>query len=162
MNDHNPEGKKLLSSRLLVKKIAVLLICLSAILATLPGCDKVADFKNDIFSRFASEKELESAVKTVEVFFDHIINQDYEQAYNYVYKKEGSNKTLDDFTDEFSDMTRVVSIEINWVEVKNNIAIVGIDLIDTYDDEEKIYKNLQVSLVKDEDSVWKINFWQQY
>ena len=57
-------------------------------------------------------------------------------------------------------MTDIVSIEINWVEIRNNVAVVGIDLIDTYDNEEKIYKDIRVSLLKDkEDSAWKINFW---
>ena len=55
---------------------------------------------------------------------------------------------------------QIVSYETNWAEVKNNIAVVGIDLIDTYDGEEKIYKDLQISLIKDEDEGWKINFWQ--
>ena len=40
------------------------------------------------------------------------------------------------------------------------MAVVGIDLIDTYDNEEKMYKDIRVSLLKDkEDNAWKINFW---
>ncbi len=34
-------------------------------------------------------------------------------------------------------------------------------MIDTYDGEEKIYKDIQVSLVKDKNEVWRINFWNQ-
>ena len=41
----------------------------------------------------------------------------------------------------------------------NNIAEVGFDLIDSYDNEEKAYKDLVVSLIKEEDGSWKINFW---
>jgi hypothetical protein len=66
---------------------------------------------------------------------------------------------MEDFKKEFLSVTKVVSIEINWVEVKNNIATVGIDMTDTYDGEEKIYKDMLISLVKDKDESWKINFW---
>jgi len=45
------------------------------------------------------------------------------------------------------------------VEIKNNIANVGIDLTDLYDGEEKVYKDLIVSLLKGEDGSWGINFW---
>ncbi len=81
------------------------------------------------------------------------------RAYNYIYIPEDRDSSLDDFTSEFSDVTQIVSIEINWVEVKNNIATAGIDLIDDYDDEQKMYKDIEVSLVKDENDEWKINFW---
>jgi hypothetical protein len=88
-----------------------------------------------------------------------IINSELEEAYNYIYIEEDSDKTVDDFIEEFSDVTRIVSFDINWVELKNNIAIVGIDLVDDYDGEEKLYKDLQISLIKDGNEEWKINFW---
>ena len=135
-------------------------VCRLNILFFQTSCQKVDDLKNDVISRFAGEKEIDSAVETVEVFFNHVINREFEQAYDYIYKGEESDKTLEDFIDEFSDVTQIVSYETNWAEVKNNIAVVGIDLIDTYDGEEKIYKDLQISLIKDEDEGWKINFWQ--
>jgi hypothetical protein len=37
--------------------------------------------------------------------------------------------------------------------------LVEIDLIDYYDGEEKIYKDILVSLIKDENESWKIKFW---
>jgi hypothetical protein len=67
--------------------------------------------------------------------------------------------TLEDFKRELADATKIIKIEINWVEVKNNVAVVGIDMMDTYDGEEKIYKDLMISLVKDKNNNWKINFW---
>lgn len=66
--------------------------------------------------------------------------------------------TLDDFKEAMKNVTKITKIEINWVEVKNNIALVCIDLYDTYDDEEKIFKDIIVSLIKENDE-WKINFW---
>ncbi len=56
------------------------------------------------------------------------------------------------------NVTKITKIEINWVEVKNNVALVCIDLYDTYDGEEKIFKDIIVSLIKENDE-WKINFW---
>ncbi len=159
MNNHNPGISKLSIVSIFTKNAAVLLICFLVALIPLTGCSSIKEIKNDVLNIFASEKELDSAVKTVEVFFNHIINNDFEKAYDYIYISEGNGKTFDDFIEEFSDVTQIVSVEINWVEVKNNIAIVGIDLIDTYDDEEKLYKDLQVSLVKDDNGEWKINFW---
>jgi hypothetical protein len=67
--------------------------------------------------------------------------------------------TMEDFKNELVDVTPIIKVEINWVEVRNNVAVVGIDLMDSYDGEEKIYKDLAVSLVKDKNNQWKINFW---
>ncbi len=69
--------------------------------------------------------------------------------------------TFEDFKNELKNVTDITKVEINWVKVKNNIAIVGIDLYDTYDGEEKIFKELIVSLLKDSNNEWKINFWHQ-
>ena len=158
--NNNLKNKELFLQGLAAKKILVFLACFSLLFMVLTSCQKVDDLKNDVISRFTGEKEIDSAVETVEVFFNHVINREFEQAYNYIYVEDEGSKTLEDFVDEFSDVTQIVSFETNWVEVKNNIAIVGIDLIDTYDGEEKIYKDLQISLIKDEDEGWKINFWQ--
>ena len=160
MHNHNLKHKRIFLSNLSVKKVLVTLACFLIIFVALSGCERVDDLKGDILNRFAGEKELDSAVETVEVFFNHIINHEFEQAYNYIYKEEENSKVLEDFISEFADVTQIVSFETNWVEVKNNIAIVGLDLIDTYDNEEKIYKDLQISLIKDDNGEWKINFWQ--
>ena len=100
-----------------------------------------------------------NAVKVVENFFNALISKDYSKAYKYVCSEDKRSRSLKDFNDELSNVTDIVSIEINWVEIKNNIAIVGIDLIDFYDGEENVYKNIEVSLMKEEDGSWKINFW---
>ena len=86
-----------------------------------------------------------------------MIKKDYEGAYQYIYND--INKTFDDFKNEMKNVTDIISFEVKSVEVKNNIAIVDMDFIDSYDGEEKTYKDMQVSLIKDEDENWKINFW---
>jgi hypothetical protein len=139
---------------------AIMLILLSS-LVFLTGCERITSLKNDILYRFNSEKQSDAAVATVNQFFNFLIAQDYNSAYALVYLLPESPKTIEDFKQEFLSVTKIVSIEINWVEIKNNIAIVGVDMIDTYDGEEKIYKDIHVSLVKDKDESWKINFWNQ-
>ena len=161
----------------LVAAFAIIIILSSLVFLT--GCEKINGLKNDILDRFNSEKQSEAAVAVVSQFFNFLIAQDYDSAYALIYvltepteptetpetsetsEMPESPKTLEDFKKEFLSVTKIVSFEINWVEVKNNIAIVGIDMIDTYDGEEKIYKDIQVSLVKDKDESWKINFWNQ-
>ena len=140
--------------------VVIMLILLSSLIF-LSGCEKITGLKNDILDRFNSEKQSDAAVAIVNQFFNFLIVQDYDSAYALVYTSPESPKTIEDFKKEFLSVTKIVSIEINWVEIKNNIAIVGIDMIDTYDSEEKIYKDIQVSLVKDKDESWKINFWNQ-
>jgi hypothetical protein len=127
----------------------------------LSGCEKITGLKNNILDRLNSGKQQEEAVAIVNQFFDFLIAQEYDSAYALVYEIPESSKTIEDFKQEFLSVTKIVSIEINWVEIKNNIAIVGVDMIDTYDSEEKIYKDIQVSLVRDKDESWKINFWNQ-
>ncbi len=139
----------------------VIMLTLLSSLVFLSGCEKITGFKNDILDRFNSEKQSDKAVAIVNQFFNFLIVQDYESAYALVYAYTESPKTIGDFKQEFLNITKIVSIEINWVEIKNNIAIVGVDMIDTYDGEEKIYKDIQVSLVKDKDESWKINFWNK-
>lgn len=149
----------------LVAAFAIIIILSSLVFLT--GCEKIFGLKNDILDRFNSEKQSEAAVAVVSQFFNFLIAQDYDSAYALVYvlpelpETPESPKTMEDFKKEFLSVTKIVSVEINWVEVKNNVAIVGIDMIDTYDGEEKIYKDMQVSLVKDTNESWKINFWNQ-
>lgn len=140
--------------------VATIIIVLSS-LAFLTGCEKITDLKNGISYRFNNERQSDAAVAAVNQFFNFIILQDYDSAYELVYTTAEVPKTLEDFKKDFLSVTKIVSIEINWVEVKNNIAIVGIDMIDIYDSEEKIYKDIEISLIKDENDSWKINFWSQ-
>jgi hypothetical protein len=140
--------------------VAITIMLLSS-LVFLTGCEKITGLKNDILGRFNSEKQSDAAVAIVNQFFNFLIVQDYDSAYTLIYSQPDSPKTMEAFKKEFLSVTKIVSIEINWVEIKNNVAIVGIDMIDTYDGEEKIYKDIQVSLVKEKDEGWKINFWNQ-
>jgi hypothetical protein len=140
---------------------AFAIIIILSSLTFLTGCEKITGLKTDILDRFNSEKQSDAAVEIVNQFFNFLIVQDYDSAYAMIYAQPESSKTMEDFKKEFLSVTKIVSIEINWVEVKNNIAIVGIDMIDTYDGEEKIYKDIQVSLVKNKDERWKINFWNR-
>lgn len=139
----------------------VIMLTLLSSLIFLSGCEKITGFKNDILGRFNGEKQSDAAVAIVNQFFNSLIVQDYDSAYALVYASPEPLKTIEDFKKEFLSVTKIVSIEINWVEIKNNIAIVGVDMIDSYDGEEKIYKDIQVSLVKDKDESWKINFWNK-
>jgi hypothetical protein len=36
----------------------------------------------------------------------------------------------------------------------------GVDLLDSYDGEEKMYKDIELSLIKEEDGNWKVVFWE--
>jgi len=137
--------------------ILVLVFVFSSCLI-LPGCDRLQQLRATVTGIFTREEESNNAVEVVDGFFSAMIEKDYSKAYDYIYNDK--NQTLEDFKKEMGSVTDIVSVEINWVEVKNNIAVVGIDLIDTYDGEEKIYKDLEVSLVKDADQEWKINFWE--
>jgi len=145
--------------KLSVKVTGLILVFMSCFIFCfmLPGCVRLQQLKTTVTAIFTREEESNNAVKVVDEFFSAMIEKNYTKAYEHIYNDK--NQTLEDFEKELGSITDIVSVEINWVEVKNNIAVVGIDLIDTYDGEEKIYKDLKVSLVKDTDQKWKINFW---
>ena len=139
----------------------VILITLSLLSFCLfvTSCAQLGTLKDNILNKFTNSKEEESAVKVVDDFFNALVGKKYEVAFQDIYNPEGK-KSFDDFKKELASMTDIVSIDINWVEIRNNVAVVGIDLIDTYDNEEKMYKDIRVSLLKDEEAnAWKINFW---
>jgi len=123
------------------------------------GCGIIDDGRVLVNERFSSDKEMDAAVETVDIFFNLLMEKNYREAYKYLSSEDKSSRSEQDFIMEFSDITDIVTIEINWVEVKNNIALVGIDIIDNYDSEEKMYKDIEVSLIKEEDESWKIVFW---
>ncbi len=149
------------------RKIIILLTAILWVLSFIfSGCGQITGLKDGIVSRFDSGKQEDEAVSVVKGFFEDLIEEDLDSAYKYIYTPQPPGakdpvKTQKDFEKEFENITKIESFEINWVEVKNNIATVGVDLIDTYDGEEKIYKDLVVSLVKDSNEEWKINFWNQ-
>ena len=144
----------------MIKK-CLIFITLSFILA-LPvfnvSCDIDFNIKEQILSKFKSEERMDAAVETVDLFFHALIEKDYKKAYTFISVQDRNIKDLGDFEEEMRDVTDIIDIKINWVEVKDNIAIIGVDIMDYYDGSEKLYKDIEVSLIKEEDE-WKINFW---
>ena len=149
--------KNIESGRIFILMMVLLLILPSGILYG--GCGIIDDGRVLVNERFSSDKEMDAAVETVDIFFNLLMEKNYREAYKYLSSEDKSSRSEQDFIMEFSDITDIVTIEINWVEVKNNIALVGIDIIDNYDSEEKMYKDIEVSLIKEEDESWKIVFW---
>lgn len=123
----------------------------------LTGCSQINSFKNNMLGKFSGNEESDRAVAAANDFFNALIQKNYDKAYEYIYADK--KKTLENFRTEMKNITDIISFKVNSVEVKNNIALVSIDFIDSYDGEEKIYNDLTVSLVKDKDNKWKINFW---
>jgi predicted transcriptional regulator len=122
------------------------------------ACSDGMDVSNKLFSRFKSEDRMDAAVATVESFFQAFIEKDYKKAYAQISNDDKAVYSIEDFEKELKDVTEIIGFKVNWVEVKNNIAIVGIDITDFYDGSEKLYKDIEVSLI-DEEGIWKINFW---
>lgn len=145
--------KSLIAGSFLV--ILVLFLC-----AGLCSCTAFSDMKGFFKEKFSVESEMNKATETVDVFFNFLIDKNYRKAYEYLSSSDKARFSPDDFSDEFRNVTEIVSIDIKWVEVKSNIAIVGIDLTDFYDGEEKVFEDIEVSLVKEEDESWKIVFWK--
>lgn len=135
----------------------IFLVFLCSIVFT--SCTQYQEIKNSIVRKFAHEEEMDNAIEVVKNFFDALIGKDYDSAYGYICSEDKKYRTLEDFNNDLGNVTDIISIEINWVEVKNNIAVVGIDLTDFYDGEEKMYKDIEVSLVKEENGSWKIKYW---
>ena len=142
-----------------LNKYFLLLTILSLFVLLWGGCSIMDDARDFISGRLSSDDDMDEVVEVVGIFFDLLVEKDYEQAYTYVSSRDREMNSQQDFIREFSDVTDIVKVEINWVEVKNNIALVGIDLMDSYDGEQKMYKDIEVSLVKEEDGAWKIVFW---
>jgi len=134
--------------------ILALFLCIN-----LSGCTFFSNVKSFFTEKFSDEGEKDEVVKIVDVFFNLLIDKDYEEAYWYISSRDKSQKSLEDFSNEFKNVTDIVSINKNWVEIKNNIAVVGMNLTDFYDGEEKVFKDIEVSLVREEDGNWKIAFW---
>jgi hypothetical protein len=132
---------------------------LTVIGMVLSGCSTIDSGKDFISKKLSSEDEMDQAVEIVDKFFGLLVEKDFKEAYKYISYKDRKERSEQDFISEFSDVTDIVKVEINWVEVKNNIALVGIDIIDKYDGGAKMYKDIEVSLVREEDGSWKIVFW---
>lgn len=149
-------GKKIIRKKIVTLCLIILLI--SFVYLT-TGCDIKADIKTLIKSKLSGDNEMNAAVAVVDSFFKSLIKKNIDGAYDLISSKDKKNHDKNDFKKELKNITEIVEIKINWVEVKNNVANVGIDLTDNYDNEEKIYKDIVVSLIKEEDGSWKINFW---
>ena len=141
--------------------MAVLLIMLFilALAFSLAGCSKKVDIKTIVKNKLSGEDAMNAAVAVVDDFFKNLKSGNLGESFNLISSQDKINHGINDFKKELENVTQIVDIKINWVEVKNNIADVGIDMTDSYDNEEKVYKDIVVSLVKEEDGSWKINFW---
>ena len=146
---------KILTVRILVIILAIFL-CLN-----FSGCTFFSNVKNFIMDKFSGEEEIEEVTVAVNAFFDLLIDKEYEKAYEYLSREDKSLGDPEDFSEEFKDVTDIVSIDIKWVDIKSNLAVVGMDLTDSYDGEEKVFKDVEVSLLREEDESWKIVFWNQ-
>ena len=143
-----------INSLLLLKVSLFIVLCLA-----LTSCSTIDEGKEFIAGSLSGGDEMDEAVEVVDMFFGLLVEKDYQGAYGYISSADRKKRSEQEFISEFSDVTDIIKVEINWVEVKNNIALVGIDIIDSYDGQEKMYKDLEVSLVKEEDGKWKIVFW---
>lgn len=139
--------------------IGLLLVLILFLCINFSGCTLSSNIKSFFEGKISDEAEKDEVVEIVNIFFNLLVDKDYERAYRCISNKDKSQKNLEDFKDEFKDVTDIVSIKFNWREIKNNIAVVGIDLTDSYDGEEKVFKDIEVSLIKEEDGDWKIVFW---
>ena len=155
--------KKFIFKRLnSITRPAVVLLAMLFVLALvfpLSGCSTKTDIKTIVKNKLSGEDAMNAAVTVVDDFFKSLKSGNPEEAFKLVSSQDKLNHDINDFKKELENVTQIVNIEINWVEVKNNIADVGIDLTDSYDNEEKVYKDIIVALVKEEDESWKINFW---
>jgi len=136
----------------------IFLIYLLLFFLSTTGCDKT-DIKTVVKNKFTSEDEMDAAVEVVKNFFDYLESGEYDKAYELLNSEDKNRHSFDEFEKDLKTVTKIIDIEINWVEVKNNTAKVGIDLTDIYDNEEKVYKDMVVSLIKEEDGKWGINYW---
>ena len=118
-------------------------------LLSLSGCTFFDSTKEYVSERFTGKKARDEAVETVDLFFSLVISKNFEEAYQHISSRDSEDRSLDDFIGEFASITEIARIEVNWVEVKNNIAIVGIDLTEKYDGEEKLFKDIEVSLIRE-------------
>jgi len=139
--------------------IGLLLVLILFLCINFSGCTLSSNIKSFFEGKISDESEKDEVVEIVKIFFNLLVDKDYEEAYGYISNKDKSRSNLEDFSGEFKNVTDIVSINIKWVEVKNNIAVVGMDLTDSYDGEEKLFKDIEVSLIKEEDGDWKIVFW---
>ena len=149
------------NGKIAIKSITMVFIFLLVISSQfMSGCTIIDTAAEYLYGKFSSEKEMDIAVEVTGVFFDLLIEEDYRQAYKYVSSSDKDRGSEQDFVDEFKDITKIMGADINWVEIKGNTALLGVDILDSYDGEQKMYKDIEVSLIKEEDGSWKVVFWE--
>jgi hypothetical protein len=146
-------GYKVLIGRILITFVVVFL-CVSS-----SACTTIGSVKNFFTKRFSIEDDVKEITAVLDSFFHLIGDEDYQRAYEYLSSVDRSHGTLKDFKQDLANVTDIISVTINYIEVNNDVAVAGIDITDSYDGEEKIYKDIEVSLVREEDGSWKIVFW---
>ncbi len=153
--------KKLINEKVSIKSVTVIFIFLLAIASqSMAGCTVIDTAGEYLYGKFSSEKEMDRAVEVAEVFFDLLMEEDYSRAYEYISSSDRDRGSEQDFVDEFKNITKIIGADINWIEIKGNTALLGVDLLDSYDGEEKMYKDIELSLIKEEDGNWKVAFWE--
>src|SRR5665647_1667951 len=127
-----------------IRLIAVLLIFLFILVLAFPlaGCSKKVDVKTLLKNKLSGEDAMNAAVAVVDDFFRNLKSGNLVESFNLISSQDKINHDINDFKKELENVTQIVDIKINWVEVKNNISDVGIDLTDSYDNEEKVYKDI--------------------
>jgi len=125
------------------------------------ACTVFGSIKDFFTGRFSIEDDVKKITEVLDSFFDLIKDKDYRRAYEYLSSGDKSRGDLEDFKRDFADVTDIISVNINYVEISNDTAIAGIDLTDSYDGEEKLYRDIEVSLVREENGSWKIVFWNR-
>jgi hypothetical protein len=160
--DNNPNlGDRYPRQMISFRSILVILVFLLVIASqSMFGCTIIDNAGEYLYGKFSSEKEMDRAVEVTGVFFDLLMEEDYRQAYKYISSSDKECGSEQDFVDEFEDITKIIGADINWVEIKGNTALLGVDLLDSYDGEQKMYKDIEISLIKEEDGNWKVVFWE--
>lgn len=140
--------------RILIIILALLLcICFSS-------CTVFRGVKSFFTEGFSIEDDAIEITEVLNSFFGLVKDKDYQEAYEYLSSSDKSKGTLEDFKEDLANVTDIISINVNYIEVNSNVAIAGIDLTDLYDGEEKLYEDIDVSLIREEDGNWKIVFWK--
>ena len=159
MGQRNFSEKNYFSKAKSILVYLIIFLLIFSFMSLLTCCSKRVDIKTLLKNKLSRDDEMNAAVGIVDKFFKALEAENMDEAFKLISSKDKTNHNFNEFKKEFRNVTKIIEIEINWVEVKNNIANVGIDLVDSYDNEEKVYKDLVVSLIKEKDGSWKINFW---
>jgi hypothetical protein len=144
---------KILAGRIFIS-VLVVFLCLSS-----SACSAFGSIRSFFTERFSIEDDVKEITEVIDNFFNLIKDKDYRKAYEYLSSRDRSQGTLEDFKQDMANVTDIISVNINYIEINNETAVAGIDITDSYDGEEKIYKDIAVSLVREEDGSWKIVFW---